>query len=174
MSIFLINYNNINSLDPGDTRSHHGPWSTLVDIMDWCLIPPSHYLSQCWLVESWGIHLRAISQGIHIIARMFIVCDWHDPERAVLSGTVLFRGWQTVRISFQQDNTMINEAHKWCYSDWTNWCSSNDFTQRLLIKLIIDITETKYHSEFLSTRFDGIIIWYQNFRVKKVFTNFSK
>ena len=29
---------------------HHGTWSTLVQVMACCLMAPSHYLNQCWLI----------------------------------------------------------------------------------------------------------------------------
>ena len=41
-----------------------GSRSTLAQVMACCLMAPSHYLNQCWLirsVRSSGIHLRAIS-----------------------------------------------------------------------------------------------------------------
>ena len=38
-------YSILNSLWPGDII-----WSTLVEVMAWCLAAPSHYLNQCWLI----------------------------------------------------------------------------------------------------------------------------
>ena len=29
--------------------------STLVEIMAWCLYPPSHHLNQCWLIFNWNL-----------------------------------------------------------------------------------------------------------------------
>ena len=37
----------INSLAYGDINSF---WSKLIQIMAWCLMAPSHYLNQCWLI----------------------------------------------------------------------------------------------------------------------------
>ena len=35
-------------------------WSTLVQVMAWCLMAPSHYLNQCWLIVNWtqGLELQ--------------------------------------------------------------------------------------------------------------------
>ena len=41
-----------NSLAIGDTILRHRTWSTLVQVMACCLMAPSHYLNQCWLVIS--------------------------------------------------------------------------------------------------------------------------
>ena len=45
-----INQEWINSLWPSDTIWHHKIQSTLVQFMAWCLMAPSHYLNQCWLI----------------------------------------------------------------------------------------------------------------------------
>ena len=39
----------INSLWPSDTMWRYRPGLTLAQIMDWCLMVPSHYLNQYWL-----------------------------------------------------------------------------------------------------------------------------
>ena len=59
-------YLGINSLWPGDTIWRHRSGSTLVQVMACCLMAPSHYLNQCWLIisEVCDNHLRAISQEI--------------------------------------------------------------------------------------------------------------
>ena len=50
----------VHSLWPRDTIWWHGSGSTLAQVMAWCLMAPSHYLKQCWL----------IIKGVH----------WHSPE----------------------------------------------------------------------------------------------
>ena len=42
----------VNSLGPSDTIWHWRSWSTLVQVMACCLMAPSHYLNQCWLINS--------------------------------------------------------------------------------------------------------------------------
>ena len=41
-----------NSLWPGDAIWRHGTRSTLAQVMACCLMAPSHYLNQCWLITS--------------------------------------------------------------------------------------------------------------------------
>ena len=42
---------------------HHRTWSTLVQVMAWCLTAPSHYLNQCWLIISeFSWHLLSSGQ----------------------------------------------------------------------------------------------------------------
>ena len=41
-----------NSLGPNDAIWRWRSWSTLVQVMAWCLTAPSHYLNQCWLIIS--------------------------------------------------------------------------------------------------------------------------
>ena len=49
-----------NSLQCSDAIWHQICWSTLVQVMAWCLMAPSHYLNQCWLISMWssGIHSK--------------------------------------------------------------------------------------------------------------------
>ena len=42
----------VNSLGPSDAIWHCRSWSTLVQVMAYCLTAPSHYLNQCWLIIS--------------------------------------------------------------------------------------------------------------------------
>ena len=55
-ALTLWDYHNcmVNSLRPGDAIWHHKTGSTLVQVMAWCLMAPSHYLSQCWLIINGG------------------------------------------------------------------------------------------------------------------------
>ena len=52
----------INSLWPSDTIGRKRSESRLVQVMAYCLMAPSRYLNQCWLISYSDIHLRAISQ----------------------------------------------------------------------------------------------------------------
>ena len=52
---------------PSDTIWQQRSWSTLAQVMAWCLMTPSHYLNKCWLTISkvqCDSHLSAISQEI--------------------------------------------------------------------------------------------------------------
>ena len=40
----------LNPLWPNDVLE---PWSTLVQVMAWHLLVPSHYLNQCWIIHNW-------------------------------------------------------------------------------------------------------------------------
>ena len=42
----------VSSLWPGDAVWRHRSGSTLAQVMAWCLMAPSHYLNQCWLIIS--------------------------------------------------------------------------------------------------------------------------
>ena len=42
----------INLLCPNDATWRHGSTSTLIQVMACCLMAPSHYLNQCWLIFS--------------------------------------------------------------------------------------------------------------------------
>ena len=48
----LVIRKKINSLGPSDAIWRWTSWSTLVQLMAWCLMAPSHYLIQCWLIIS--------------------------------------------------------------------------------------------------------------------------
>ena len=52
----------VHSLGPGDAIWRHGTRSTLAQVMACCLLAPSHYLKQCWLII--GEVLWHSSQGI--------------------------------------------------------------------------------------------------------------
>ena len=60
----------INSLWPSDTIWWHRSRWTLAQVMACCLMAPSHYLNQCWLITKVlciiAIHLRAVSQEVHM------------------------------------------------------------------------------------------------------------
>ena len=47
--IYLITHY---SLWPINAIWHHRTWSTLVQVIAWCLMAPSHYLNQCWILVS--------------------------------------------------------------------------------------------------------------------------
>ena len=63
---------NFNSLWPSDAIWDQVTWSTLVQVMAWCLSAPSHYLNQCWLItgrscSTWGQFHRKCSRWLSCI-----------------------------------------------------------------------------------------------------------
>ena len=64
MYIYMYIYIWFNTLWPNDTIWWHISGLTLAQVMAWCLMAPSHYLNQCWLIIS-EVHLmRPISQEV--------------------------------------------------------------------------------------------------------------
>ena len=49
---FCVSITLLNSLWPSDAIWRHRSWSTLTQVMACCLVTPSHYLNQCWLIVS--------------------------------------------------------------------------------------------------------------------------
>ena len=63
----------LNTLWPSDAMWRQRSWTTLAQVMACCLMAPSHYLNQCWLMISemlWHSPDSNISQKIH---KIFIV-----------------------------------------------------------------------------------------------------
>ena len=62
---------------PYDRHWRRRTWSTLVQVMAWCLEAPSHYLIQCWSIisdvlwQSWDDNFTANTQDI---------CPWYEFE----------------------------------------------------------------------------------------------
>ena len=54
----------LRSLLHSDTLWWHRSWSTLAQVMAWCLTAPSHYISQCWLINKLVIWLSQESDFI--------------------------------------------------------------------------------------------------------------
>ena len=48
----------VNSLWFTDTKWQHRFWSTVAQVIAWCLMAPSHFLNQCWLINGvlWQSH----------------------------------------------------------------------------------------------------------------------
>ena len=70
----------VNSLGPSDAIWHWRSWSTLVQVMACCLMAPSHYLNQCWLIISQVLW----HSSEDIIIRRFEdtnQCDWYGKAR---------------------------------------------------------------------------------------------
>ena len=74
----------LNSLWPDDAIWRYGTRSTLDQVMACCLMAPSHYVNQCWLIISEVplLHLRALSLDdvkiqINKIRLKIAVLKWH-------------------------------------------------------------------------------------------------
>ena len=83
----------LNSLRPSDAICHWRSWSTLVKlhVMACCLMAPSHYLNQCWLIIS--EILRHSPEGnfaenapgprLNIKTVLSTYCDFHVKDKTV-------------------------------------------------------------------------------------------
>ena len=62
----------INSLWPSDAIWRQGSWSAMDLVIICCLMAPSHYLNQCWLITSWVLwhspktNFTGIAQDINL------------------------------------------------------------------------------------------------------------
>ena len=64
---------------------HNRTWSTLVLVMACCLMAPSHYLNQCWL----------------IISKVF----WHSPEGSLI-------GYSQKNLMWENYSNELNQIHQ--------------------------------------------------------------
>ena len=78
---------NVNSLWPCDAIWRQGTESTLAQVMACCLMAPSHYLNQCWLIiskvlcnSSEGIIMRRSEDTIFRIAFRSPRGQWVKPD----------------------------------------------------------------------------------------------
>ena len=76
----------ISSLWPSDAIWRQRTWSTLVQVMACCLMAPSHYLNQCWLIISevpW--HIPEGNFRGKCWRHILKLCLW-NPSQSVKSG----------------------------------------------------------------------------------------
>ena len=70
----------INSLWPSsDTIWRQGPWSPLVQLLDYCLTAPNHYLNQCWFIITsvlWHSHEINFTIGAHKVNLWCVFKDY--------------------------------------------------------------------------------------------------
>ena len=107
----------VNSLGPSDAIWRWRSWSTLVQVMACCLMAPSHYLNQCWLIISkvlWhsseDIIIRSPrGQWVDILIRL-VLTTWkhihtcpHFNIKAVFPGM----GIPIVKISWSWDHLIF-------------------------------------------------------------------
>ena len=65
----------VNSLWSSDAIWHHETWSRLVQVMAWCLMAPSHYLNEFWLILSKVLHH---SREGNFTGNVQYICLWHE------------------------------------------------------------------------------------------------
>ena len=84
----------VNTLWPGDAIWHQRSWSTLVQVMAWCLTAPSHYLNQCWLNIN-GILWHSFPGNINLTLYMLNFRREHKTYIYILchSSTLIWHTW---------------------------------------------------------------------------------
>ena len=106
----------VNTLWPCDTIWWQRSGSALAKLMAFCLMAPSHYLSQCWLpiqslLRFCGIHPRAISQWVPKL----LYCIWKIILLKLLPplpGASELTYWEQLGISFWIINLLILLGHE--------------------------------------------------------------
>ena len=92
----------INSLRPSDAIWLHRSRSTLAQVMAWCLMAPSHYLNQCWLI---------INEVM-----------WHSPENNFARSALEFNPYHVFR---DQTFEITTTSPKSQWINRTRRCRSN-------------------------------------------------
>ena len=112
MSLFIkctdIWFWTLNSMWPGDAIWRHRTWFTLSQVMAWCLMAPSHYLNQCWLI---------ISEVL-----------WQSPQWKMLNISILHMSLKITHWILEQHLPGANELMKYTKPDRT-YISNNLFLQ---------------------------------------------
>ena len=91
-----------NSFGPSDAIWRWRSWSTLIQVMAWCLTAPNHYLNQCWLIINKV--LWHSSQDI-IIRRLEDTNQWSKAEDYIFKITLRSLSGQWVNTRF--DNCIV-------------------------------------------------------------------
>ena len=115
----------LNSLWPSDSIWRHGSGSTLVQVMACCLMAPSHYLNQCWLLK------REVR--------------WHSPESYFAQATTLYNEFENY--TFEITATAPNS--QWVNPLCAEFCSGNmkiylHFLELLYTQMMLS---TEIHTE---------------------------
>ena len=111
----------INSLWPSDTIWPHRSWSTLAQVMACCLMAPSYYLNQCWLIiitDQWQgqLHQRYSS---HQSRKSASICLNKNAFKSPMGQWVLiphFSGHDEIRDSYINSNISckFGRRHVFC------------------------------------------------------------
>ena len=101
----------INSLWPTDAICRHRSGSTLVQVMDWCLTTPSHYLDQCWLLISEVLWHSSESNST---ARAQAIILHNDLESYILKITVIStRGHCVITVYTENKTSCLQNSVSW-------------------------------------------------------------
>ena len=99
----------VNTLWPSDTIWHQRSWSTLFQVIAWCLMAPSYYLNQCWpiineiLRHAFNGNFYLDTQDINVV---FEICTFeiiatfpggHWINRSIKSGYSIINEWFLAR-----------------------------------------------------------------------------
>ena len=98
-----------NLLWPSNTIWWHRSGSTLTPVMAWCLMAPSHYLNQCWLIIK-SVHVRTVSQEV----LLNLICDMGSENeiRCFFIHLYFDRKDHMIRL-LQSDITALNRWIHW-------------------------------------------------------------
>ena len=101
----------INSLWPTDAICRHRSGSTLVQVMDWCLTAPSHYLDQCWLLIS---EVLWHSFEINSTARAQAIILHNELKSYILKITVIStRGHCVITVNTENKTSCLQNSVSW-------------------------------------------------------------
>ena len=73
----------INSLDLDEAIWCHATWSTLLQVMAWCPMAPSHYLNLCWLIIK-EVLWHSPEAVLHIFQTTYRTSC---PDKKIINGT---------------------------------------------------------------------------------------
>ena len=86
-------WNAVKSLWPSNTIWQHRSGSTLVQVMACCMMPPSHYLNQCWLISNvvqWHLSDGNFRGNAYDISYQDVYRNWltHSKCQTFLPGVI--------------------------------------------------------------------------------------
>ena len=93
----------VNSYAPSNAIWRHRAWSTLVQVIDWCLAAPSHYLSQYWLIISKVLSHR-LESNLTAIGHATILYEF---EKYIFEVIATFSRGQWLNMLFWRNNQTV-------------------------------------------------------------------
>ena len=105
----------VDSLRPSDAIWRHKTGSTLAQVMACCLTAPSHYLNQCWLINSkvyWHSFEGNFTAGISAVNHCnWLKFHWNLPGHNELS----WSNWYTNQSPMNKSHCVSHKTGKWFY-----------------------------------------------------------